>query len=63
MWSWLLVAAPGGGELLRMMRVFLSISVGLVVLAAAAKLLRVEEFDEAARRLLRRAGRRGADPS
>jgi putative peptidoglycan lipid II flippase len=62
-WTWLLVSMPGDGEFLRMTRVFLSIGAGLVVLAAAAKLLRVEEFDEAARRLLRRTGRRGAGAS
>jgi putative peptidoglycan lipid II flippase len=62
-WSWLLVGIPGGGELLRMTRVFLSIGTGILLLAVTAKLLRVEEFDEATRRLLRRAGRRSADGS
>lgn len=60
-WEWLREAVPGDGELARVVRVLLSIAAGVVVLAAAAKLLRVEEFDEASRRLLRRGMRRGAD--
>jgi putative peptidoglycan lipid II flippase len=60
-WEWLREAIPGGGELARIARVFLSIAAAIAVLAAAAKLLRVEEFDEASRRLLRRGIRRGAD--
>ena len=36
-----------------MVRVFASIGVGLIVLAAVARLLGVEEFNEAWRRLLR----------
>jgi putative peptidoglycan lipid II flippase len=61
MWEWLMAVLPGGGELLRIVRVFLSIGAGLVVLALVAKLLHVEEFDETSRRLLRRGIRRGAD--
>jgi putative peptidoglycan lipid II flippase len=53
-WDWLSRTAPGTSELLRMGRVATAIAVGLAVLGAAAKLLRIEEFDEAARRLLRR---------
>jgi putative peptidoglycan lipid II flippase len=60
-WEWLPVVLPGGGELLRLIRLFVSIGAGLIVLAAAAKLLHIEEFDEAARRLLRWGGRRSAD--
>jgi putative peptidoglycan lipid II flippase len=60
-WEWLREAIPGGGELARIARVFLSIAAAIAVLAAAAKLLRVEEFNEASRRLLRRGIRRGAD--
>lgn len=60
-WDWLMEALPGGGELLRILRVCLSIGAGIVVLAVAAKLLRVEEFDEASRRLLRRGLRRNTD--
>jgi hypothetical protein len=40
--------------LLRIVRVFGAIGVALVVLAAGAKLLRLEEFDEVWRRLFRR---------
>jgi putative peptidoglycan lipid II flippase len=53
-WNWLLFALPGGGELLRIVRVFASIGAALVVLAAAARLLRVEEFEEAWQRISRR---------
>lgn len=53
-WNWLMAAVPGSGELLRVVRVFASIGVALVVLAAAAKLLRVEEFEEVWQRLLSR---------
>jgi putative peptidoglycan lipid II flippase len=58
-WSWLEGALPGGGELLRILRVFLAIGAGLLVLSATARLLRVEEFEEASRRLLRRVDARG----
>lgn len=59
-WNWLNVVLPGGGELLRIIRVSASIGVGLVLLAAGAKLLRVEEFDEVWRRLFRRISPRRA---
>jgi putative peptidoglycan lipid II flippase len=52
-WQWTLQALPGSGELVRMVRVFTAIGVGLIVLAAVARLLGVEEFNEASRRLLR----------
>jgi putative peptidoglycan lipid II flippase len=58
-WQWSVESIPGGGELARMVRVFISIATGLIVLAAAAKVLGVEEFNEASRRLLRRASVRG----
>jgi putative peptidoglycan lipid II flippase len=53
-WHWLNIVLLGGGELLRIVRVFGAIGVALVVLAAGAKLLRLEEFDEVWRRLFRR---------
>ena len=59
--QWLLQAMPGSGELVRVTRVFLSIGGGLLVLATTAKILGVEEFDEASRRLLRRGPRPGPD--
>ena len=55
LWGLLEEAVPGGGELLRAFRVFAAIAAGLAVLAITAKLLRVEEFDEAFRRVARRA--------
>ena len=60
-WDWLMQAAPGSGELLRIGRVVAAIAAGLAALAAAAKLLRIQEFDEASRRLLRRGRRPGPD--
>jgi putative peptidoglycan lipid II flippase len=45
---------PGNTEWLRIVRVSCSIAVGLVTLAAAAKIFRVEEFDEVWQRLFRR---------
>ena len=50
--EWMSVILPGAGELLRIVRVLAAIAVGVLVLAASAKLLRVEEFDEVWRRLL-----------
>ena len=55
LWGLLEDVVPGGGELLRAFRVFAAIGGGLAVLAITAKLLRVEEFDEAFRRVARRA--------
>jgi putative peptidoglycan lipid II flippase len=53
-WQWTVEALPGNGEIMRLVRVMLSIGVGVIVLAAVARLLRVEEFNEASRRLFRR---------
>ena len=53
-WEWLRIDLPGGGELLRIVRVFTSIAVGVLVLAAAAKMVRLEEFDQVSRRVLGR---------
>lgn len=55
-------AWPGSGELARGARVFLGIGAGLVALAASARVLRIHEFDEVFRRLLRRASV-GRDPA
>ena len=54
--AWLEGVLPGPGELRRTFRLFLSMAVGVLVLVAAAKLLRIQEFEEARRRVLRRAG-------
>jgi putative peptidoglycan lipid II flippase len=53
-WNVLSEALPGGGEVLRIVRVFGAIAAGLVALAAGAKLFRVEEFDEVWQQLFRR---------
>jgi putative peptidoglycan lipid II flippase len=42
---------PGGGVVLKLVRVSAAIGVGLIVLAAGARLLRLAEFDEAVQRL------------
>jgi putative peptidoglycan lipid II flippase len=60
-WEWLFGAFPGDGEGLRLIRVSASIAAGVVVLAVTAKLLRVQEFDEALRQVLRRGPRRSSD--
>jgi hypothetical protein len=57
-WHWTLEALPGNGELVRLMRVLISIGTGVVVLAGVARLLRVEEFNEVSRRVLRRKNAR-----
>jgi putative peptidoglycan lipid II flippase len=54
MWS----VAPGFGVLARAIRVFSAIGVALLVLAAAARLLRIQEFEDASRRVLARLKRR-----
>jgi putative peptidoglycan lipid II flippase len=53
-WQWTVGALPGNSEFLRLVRVMISIGVGVIVLAAVARLLGVEEFNEVSRRLLRR---------
>jgi putative peptidoglycan lipid II flippase len=51
---WLEGAMPGDGELQKAIRVFTAIGLGIVVLVAAARLLRIEEFTEATTRVMRR---------
>lgn len=55
--AWLEGALPGNGELVRLLRVSVAIAAGVVVLALSARVLRIHEFDEAARRVLRRLAR------
>lgn len=55
---WLATVLHGDAVLFRITRVFGAIGAGVVVLAIAAKLLRIEEFDTAVARLLRRVRRR-----
>jgi Uncharacterized membrane protein, putative virulence factor len=47
---------PGDGTILRAVRVFTSIGVALVVLVGAARLLRIEEFEDALGRVTSRFG-------
>jgi putative peptidoglycan lipid II flippase len=57
---WLEAAWPGPGTVVRGLRVFTAIGLALAVLVVSARLLRIEEFDEAFGRVLRRVapGRR-----
>jgi hypothetical protein len=54
---WLTGLTPGGGEVARAVRVFGAIAAALVALALSAKLLRIEEFDAMASRLMARLRR------
>ena len=56
--SWLDEVLAGNGDVMRAFRLFGAIGIALVTLAAAAKLLRIEEFDTATRRVLGRFTRR-----
>ncbi len=58
--GWLSALTPDGGELAKIVRVGGSITVALLVLAASARLLRIQEFNEATSRVLTRFGRRSA---
>jgi putative peptidoglycan lipid II flippase len=51
---WMTAMTPDGGEVAKILRVFVAISIALAVLAAAARLLRIEEFDAVAARVLKR---------
>jgi putative peptidoglycan lipid II flippase len=54
---WLTELTPAGGELAKGVRVVAAIAVGVVALAVSARLLRIQEFNEAAARVWRRFGR------
>jgi putative peptidoglycan lipid II flippase len=54
--EWLATALPGPGEVLKAVRVFAAIGAGVLTLMAAARVLRIAEFDEALGRVLRRLG-------
>jgi len=56
--QWLTGLLPGDGEIAKAVRVFGSIGVALVALAASAKLMRIREFDEAVARVIGRLRRR-----
>jgi len=51
---WLAGIVPGSSTIVRALRVGLSIGIGIAVLVASARLLRIAEFDEAFSRVLRR---------
>ena len=53
----LVTVLPGDAETIRIVRVFAAIGLAVVALAASAKLLRIEEFDAAAARVLKRVRR------
>ena len=52
--AWLTSMTPGGGEVAKFVRVFGAIGAALAVLAGTARLLRVDEFNDAAGRVLQR---------
>jgi putative peptidoglycan lipid II flippase len=52
--SWLHAPLPGSGDAAKLLRVLAAIAAALVVLAASARVLRLEEFDEALRRVVGR---------
>ena len=52
--GWLTSLTPGGGELAKAMRVFGAIGVALAVLAASARVLRIQEFTDATARVVQR---------
>jgi putative peptidoglycan lipid II flippase len=52
--AWLADALPSRDLPWKIVRVFAAIAAGVLVLAASAKALRIAEFDEALRRVLRR---------
>lgn len=56
--TWLFTAWPGHGSLIRMVRLVGAIGGGIGVLVISARLLRIEEFDEALSRVFRRLVRR-----
>jgi putative peptidoglycan lipid II flippase len=55
--GWLTGLFPGDNETAKIIRVFAAIAVALLTLAAAAQLLRIDEFREASQRVLRRVRR------
>jgi putative peptidoglycan lipid II flippase len=55
--AWLTVLTPAGGEVAKAIRVAGAIAAGLAVLAGAARLLRIEEFNDATARVLQRLKR------
>ena len=56
--GWLETALPAHGTVVKGIRVFTAIGAGLIVLAGAARLLDISEFNEAVKKVLQRIGRR-----
>ncbi len=56
--QWTTALTPGSGELDKMIRVVSAIVVGLAALGLSARLLRIQEFNEATSRVFRRFARR-----
>ncbi len=56
--GWLEGALPGPGTLVKATRVFAAITAGVLVLAGAARLLDISEFNDAVRTVVQRIGRR-----
>jgi hypothetical protein len=54
---WLVSVLPGNAEIIRIVRVFGAIGVALVVLAASARLLRIDEFTAVTARVMNRIRR------
>jgi putative peptidoglycan lipid II flippase len=52
--DWVAVVLRDGTELGKLVRVFAAIAAGVLALVVSARLLRIHEFDEASRRILRR---------
>jgi putative peptidoglycan lipid II flippase len=55
--GWLTTMTPHGDELAKALRAIVPIAVGLLTLAIAARLLRIEEFNDALARVRQRIGR------
>ena len=54
---WLESVMPGTGEFVKIVRVFAAIALALVTLAIAARVLRIDEFEDATARVLKRIRR------
>ena len=52
--TWMMALTPGGGEAAKAARVVIPIAAGVLTLAVAARVLRIQEFDDAVGRIRRR---------
>ena len=55
--AWLTSLTPEGGEIAKAIRVFVAIGIALDVLAASARVLRIQEFADATARVRQRLTR------